>query len=228
MKGAAITALVLAALVVVAPAQAAGADIDRVTVSRSADDVITFRIEFAAPVDLIDVETVQVAIDADRNLDTGIDGLDYSLDWRGSPVLLTAVDGDEVVSEPESLEFRYEGDAASSAIAVSFAVAASDIGSPERFDFYTFVEQDGHRDIAPVHVLFSAAWTYPEDEQAAGDPYPTATYEDLTDLSLSEGGWGFVAILVAVVGGLLALGAIVAVIGWSVDRRRKRRSPPVE
>jgi hypothetical protein len=204
----------LAALAFAAPGNAANANIERVVVSRSAQDVITFRIEFAEPVALDDETRVQVAIDADRDSSTGVDGLEYSLDWLGYVSMFTAVKGEEVESEPESLKFEHTGST------VTFSIAAADIGSPDRFDFYTFVKQDGHTDIAPVHVLSSATWTYPEGDPSAGGSYPTETYEDITDGSLPEGGWG---VLVYGIGGLLALGAIVAVAGWSFERYRKRR-----
>jgi hypothetical protein len=222
VKGVAIAAVALAALVVVAPAQAADADIETVTVSRSADDVVTFRIEFARPVALDDETQVQVAIDADRDPDTGIDGLEYSLDWSGSPALLTAVDGQPSGSHPASFGFEHKG------ATVAFSIAASDIGSPEQFDFYTFIDQNSHKDIAPVHELFSATWTYPSDDVAPGEPYPTETYEDIMDNTIVEGDWSGFVWLAAIVGGLLALGAVVALIGWSIERARKRRQPPAE
>jgi hypothetical protein len=175
-----LAAVVLATLAFAPPARAADADIEHAVVSRSAEDVITFRIEFAAPVDLEDVERVQVAIDADRDLETGIDGLEYSLDYTRYASLLSAVDGDQAETRPKSLRFEHVGNV------ITFSIAASDIGSVERFDFYTFVEQDGHRDIAPVHELFSASWTYPRDGVASGDPYPTETYEDLMDNTIGR------------------------------------------
>lgn len=142
--------------------------------------VITFRKDFAEPVALDDDTKIQVAIDTDQDMGTGIGGLDYSLDWSGSPALLTAVDGDPEASQPDSLRFRHSGST------VTFSIAARDIGSPERFDFYTFIEQPGHTDIAPVHVLFSSAWTYPEDDVPDESPYPTETYERISRTSRSR------------------------------------------
>lgn len=210
------TERIAVALTALARAPAATANIEHVVVSRSADDVISFRIEFAEPVVLADDTTVQVAIDVDRDTGTGIDGLDYALDWTGYGSLLTAEDGDEVETEPESLEFDHTG------ATVTFSIAAADIGSPRRFDFYTFIEQDGHTDIAPVHVLFSDTWTYPKDDLQAGGDYPTERYEDLVDGSLSEGTWG-IGTIATVAGSLLALGALVALAGWGIERYRKRR-----
>lgn len=235
--------IVLAALLVPATASAARPDLERVVVSRTPDQRVTFRIEFAEPVELRHDTTVQIAIDADRDAATGIDGLDYSLDWRESVVseadvtimgevddalrdtitdwtkpyvLLTAVDGEAVESHPRSLTFSHDGDV------VTFSIAAADIGGTERFDFYAFIEQDGTLDEAPSHVLFSAGampWTYPRDEvPAARQPYPTQVYDDPTDTTLSEAPVG-----VLVVGALavLAVGGVVAIVGWSFERHRR-------
>jgi len=181
VHAASLVTAILASLVIAVPARAADANIDKVVVSRGFDGVIQFWLECAEPVTLDDGTTVQVAIDADRNPETGIDGIDYSLEWTGHPSLLSAVDGETVRSRPESLEVEHDGDV------VTHSIAAEDIGSPDRFDFYTLVEQHGHRDIAPVNVLFSATWTYPRSEVPAGEQYPAGTYEDLTDWSLPEG-----------------------------------------
>lgn len=188
------------------------ADIERVVVSRSVDGRLTFRIAFAELVALDYVNKVQVAIDADRDPDTGIDGLDYSLDWSGSPALLTAVNGEPEVSHAQSLGFRH------ASRAVTFSIATAEIGSPARFDFYTFVDQPGHTDIAPVHQFFSESWTYPRDDVAAGQPYPTEEYEDLNDNTLVEGDWSGPATILVIVGGVLALGAVAALAGWSIER----------
>jgi hypothetical protein len=75
-------AAVVAALL--APvARAERPNIERVVVSRSDNGVLTFRIFFAAPVIVDPDDNVQVAIDADRDSGTGVDGLDYSLDQTG-------------------------------------------------------------------------------------------------------------------------------------------------
>jgi hypothetical protein len=72
-------------------------------------------------------------------------------------------------------------------------------------------------------VLFSAGslpWTYPKDGTPdVGEAYPTETYFDNSDFTLSEQPGlfiGVIAVFVLVVGGLLAVG------GWSVQRLRKR------
>ena len=212
------TERIAVALTALARAPAADANIERVVVSRSDHDRLTFRIEFAEPVALDEETTVQIAIDADRNPDTGIDGSEYALDWTAYASMFTAVDGKEVESEPESLDFVHSG------ATVTFSIAAADVGSPRTFDFYAFSKKDGNTDIAPVHVLFSAIWTYPKDgPPAAGKAYPTQTYEDLVDGSLVEGDW---LNIVGIVMGILALGAVVTVIGLSVERLRKRRRRP--
>lgn len=233
----------LAALLIPATASAARPNIERVVVSRTPDQRVTFRIEFAEPVALRHDTTVQIAIDADRDPATGIDGLDYSLDWRESVVseadvtimgevddalretitdwtkpyvLLTAVDGEAVESHPRSLTFSHDDDV------VTFSIAAADIGGTERFDFYAFIEQDGKLDEAPSHVLFSAGampWTYPRDgAPAARQPYPTQVYQDPTDTTLSETPAGILAVGVLAV---LAVGGVVAIVGWSFERHRR-------
>jgi hypothetical protein len=235
--------VLLAALFIPATASAARPDLERVVVSRTPDQRVTFRIEFAERVTLRHDTTVQIAIDADRDPATGIDGLDYSLDWTETVVsgagisipeevedalrdtitdwtkpyaLLTAVDGEAVESHPRSLTFSHDDEV------VTFSIAAADIGSTERFDFYAFIEQDGKLDEAPSHVLFSAGaipWTYPRDGvPAARQPYPTQVYEDPTDTTLSEAPAGTLVIGLLVV---LAVGGVVAIVGWSIERHRR-------
>ena len=223
------------ALAIASTADAARPDIDRVTVSRDEQDRLTFRIFFASPVGLDPDDQLQVAIDADRDPSTGVDGLDYSLDQSGSLIgvdddrLLTAVDGEPVTSNPPELRFDYEpagfGFTASSA---TFSVPASLIGDPARFDFYVFIRVDGDLDEAPSHVLFSAGalpWSYPrEGEPGAGRAYPVETYVDGSDATLSERPR---LVLVVIVGLLFGIGALLAVGGWSVQRiRARKRSGP--
>ena len=85
MLGRLLVVVLLGALLVPATA-AAAPNLERVVVSRTPDERVSFRIEFADPVALRHDTIVQVAIDADRDAATGIDGLDYSLDWRESVV----------------------------------------------------------------------------------------------------------------------------------------------
>jgi hypothetical protein len=242
--------IVLAALLVPAPALASRPNLERVTVSRSADQRVTFRIEFARPVELRHDTTVQIAIDADRDPATGIDGLDYSLDWTETVLssadvkipdelegelrdmiirlgesysLLTAIDGEAVESHPHSLKFSHNGDL------VTFSIAAADIGDAQQFDFYAFIEQGGALDEAPSHVLFSAGaspWTYPQDGiPARDDSYPTQTYEDPTDATLSENTPLFLVVVGAVLGAVLGIGALLAIAGWGVERYRSHGRP---
>lgn len=159
------------------------------------------------------------------------DGLDYSLDEAGplfrgedGATLLTAVDGESVASSPRELRFDYEeAGYGFSAKSMTFSVPASVIGDPARLDFYVFIRVEGQLDEAPSHVLFSAGllpWTYPKDGTPdVGEAYPTETYFDNSDFTLSEQPGlfiGVIAVFVLVVGGLLAVG------GWSVQRLRKR------
>ncbi|HEX4745523.1 MAG TPA: hypothetical protein VFU99_01465 [Gaiellaceae bacterium] len=243
MLGRLLVVVLLGALLVPATAAAAPPNLERVVVSRTPDERVSFRIEFAEPVALRHDTIVQVAIDADRDAATGIDGLDYSLDWRESVVssadlsipedvakelrdaltdltkpyvLLTAVDGEPVESHPRSLTFSHADDV------VTFSIAAADIGGTERFDFYAFIEQDGELDEAPSHVLFGAGavpWTYPRDGARAGrQPYPTQVYDDPTDTTLSEAPAATLVVGALV---LLAIGGSVAIVGWSLERHRR-------
>src|SRR5262249_7336353 len=139
---------------------------------------------------------------------------------------LTAVDGEPVASYPDGLHFDYEEGALGygfSVSSVTFSAPSSLIGDPARFDFYVFIRVDGELDEAPSHVLFSAGdltWTYPNDGvPAAGEAYPTETYLDNPDFTLSERTGPFIGLVVAV---LLGIGGLVAVGGWSVQRLRNR------
>jgi hypothetical protein len=218
--------MAIASLIAPAASWAARPDLERVVVSRDEGGRVTFRVEFAAPLALSLDDTVQIAIDADRDPGTGIDGLDYSLDWSfGSAALLTAIDGEPEPSHPSSFHFTKEPGGFQTT-AMTFSIAADDIGSPRRFDFYAFVEKDAELDEAPSHVLFSAGsapWTYPTNEPETGETYPTETYVDGSDFTLSERGGLFLAL---VVGGLLGVGAILGLGGWSVERWRKRKRVP--
>jgi hypothetical protein len=214
-------------------ADAARPDIERVIVSRDEDDRVTFKLFFAEPVFVESDDQIQVAIDADRDPGTGVDGLDYSLDQSGAlfagedfAALLTAVDGKPVASYPDELRFDYDEGALGygfSVSSVTFSVPSSLIGEPARFDFYVFIRVDGELDEAPSHVLFSAGdlpWTYPKGRAPdAGDAYPTETYFDNSDFTLSEQTGPFIGVIVA---SLLVLGGLLAVGGWGVQRLRKR------
>ena len=216
-------------------------DIQRVTVRRDENGLLTFRIFFASPVTLSVGDQLQVAIDADRNPSTGVDGLDYSLDQSGllldvdNDSLLTAVDGEPVESNPPELEFEYEpARLGFSAKSATFSVPASLIGDPARFDFYVFIRVDGELDEAPSHVLFAAGdlpWTYPrEGEPDAGEAYPVETYVDGSDATLHERPRFFLVVIAVFV---FALGGLLAVGGWSVQRLRERRrsrptAPPAD
>jgi hypothetical protein len=228
--------LLVATLALAAPplADAARPDIERVTVSRDEDDRLTFKLWFADPVIVEHDDQIQVAIDADRDPGTGVDGLDYSLDQLGplfrgedSATLLTAVDGEPVASYPPELRFDYEeaNDYGFFVSSVTFSLPSSVIGDPAGFDFYAFIRVDGQLDEAPSHVLFSAGalpWTYPKDGTPdVGEAYPTETYFDNSDFTLSEQSGPFIGL---VVGFVLAVGGLLAVGGWGVQRLRKRNA----
>jgi hypothetical protein len=228
--------LLVATLALAAPplADAARPDIERVTVSRDEDDRLTFKLSFVDPVIVEADDQIQVAIDADRDPGTGVDGLDYSLDqpgplYRGEDdaTLLTAVDGEPIASNPPELRFDYEeaNDYGFFVSSVTFSLPSSVIGDPARFDFYVFIRVDGQLDEAPSHVLFSAGalpWTYPKDGTPdVGEAYPTETYFDNSDFTLSEQSGPFIGL---VVGFVLAVGGLLAVGGWSVQRLRKRNA----
>jgi hypothetical protein len=144
---------------------------------------------------------------------------DELIDLTSPYALLTAVDGKAVECHPPSLRFSHRDEV------VTFSIAAAD-GDSARFDFYAFVRQDGALDEAPSHVVFSAGanpWTYPEGGvPAAGKPYPTTSYADPADTTLSERP----QLLLALVGGVLGVGALLAVVGWDVERHRHRHRTP--
>src|SRR5262245_37222136 len=170
----------LAALGFPAAARAERPNIDHVVVSRNDDGIISFRIAFASAVTVSLDDQLQVAIDADRDSGTGVDGLEYSLDFSfGEPALLTAVNGEPVESHPSTLRVSHQTDPQGfgfSDLSTAFELPASLIGDPRRFDFYVFIRTDeGDLDEAPSHVLFSAGsspWAYPKDEREVGTTYP--------------------------------------------------------
>jgi hypothetical protein len=220
------------ALAVPARASADRPNIEHVTVSRDGEGRLSFRIDFAGSVIIGYTDHVQVAIDSDRDPGTGVDGLDYSLDWsllddEDSFTLLTAVDGEPVESNPSGLQFSRttaSGTQGFGSSSVVFSVPASTIGSPRRFDFYVFVRADGMLDEAPSHLFFSAGtspWTYPKHGKPDADTYPVETYTDGSDLTLKERP----GIVVAVIAGaVLGIGALLAIVGWGIQRRRRPRA----
>ena len=250
MRVTAVAAAVLGALVLAAPAVSAQPEIERVVVSRSADGVLTFRIEFSGPVVLGENARLRVAIDTDRTATTGNDGIDYSIDWTGRfPALLEAFADDEREADSNSLDMTNQGNV------VTFFVAASELFDLSRFDFYVYSDFGGGLgDRGSTEIPFAAgktASTYPRDDTPVpeGDAYPTETYEeageafpsgqpqtppaadaeanktydDRSGFTLSERGWTFPLVLV---GGLLGLGAIAGVTGWGIERWRRRRGVP--
>jgi hypothetical protein len=227
-----VSATVAAVLAAPAPALAERPNIERVAISEDGQGRLTFRVILARPVILDLDDTIQVAIDADRNGGTGVNGLEYSLDWTGySTALLTAVDGRPVESHPSTLRFASTGNPRPVAFSTAtFSIASAAIGDPEQFDFYVFIERDGDIDKAPSHVLVSAEaapWTYPrKGRRVPGKPHPAEVYVDGSDFNFSERGFAFVTVIAAPV---LGLGGIFALLGFGVERlrrRRKRRAVP--
>jgi hypothetical protein len=252
MRVTAVAAAVLAALALAAPAVSAQPEIERVVVSRSADGVLAFRIEFSGPIVLGEKARLRVAIDTDRTATTGNDGIDYSIDWTGRfPALLEAFANNVREADSSSLDMTSRGNV------VTFFVAASELFDLAQFDFYVFADLGGGLgDRASTEIPYTAgkaASTYPRDGTPVpeGDAYPTETYEeageafpsgqretpraadadapetydDRSDFTLSERGWTFPLVLV---GGLLGLGAVAGVTGWSIERWRRRRGVPPE
>lgn len=220
---------VLAALALPAASSAASnPNIDTVTVARTHSGTFSFTIAFQTPVRLGAGTRMQVMLDTDRNFATGIEGSEYALDYSSpsegeapAAALLTAHDGDAEESAPSSLAFTSTGRWA------RFDIDAAALGSPSRFDFWVFVEENGEVvDTAPTHVLFSSSaspWTYPpHDEVPAGADYPVETYTDLTDTSLTgSGSFPWVPILL----GVAAVGALVGIGGWAYEKLHGRTPP---
>jgi hypothetical protein len=222
-----VSATVVALLVAPAPALAERPNIQRVVVSQDGEGHLVFRVVLARPVILDLDDTIQVAIDADRDRGTGINGLEYSLDWTGySAALLRAVNGKQVESRPSTLRFTSTGNPRPFAFATAtFSIAAAAIRNPERFDFYVFVKRDGDIDEAPSHVLVSgdaAPWTFPRATKLSpGEPHAPEVYEDGSDFNLSERRTEFLGVIAAAVVGL---GGTLGLIGWGGTRLRERRT----
>jgi hypothetical protein len=207
--------------------------IDRVIVSRDASGLLRFRIVFTGLLVILDRGSrVQIAIDADRDSDTGINGAEYSLDLNGPPwersslALLKAVGGEPVVSHPPALRLGYTGDEVLDigATNMTFSIPASLIGDPRRFDFYVFTDVNGkHDQLPPQHLFFSEGLlTYPK-EPTGGDAYPVETY-----VAGSKSDDGITQVVANVLAALLGIGALVA-IAWYVRRRVNRKhaaAPP--
>lgn len=221
------------ALTTPSDARAERPNIDRVLVSRDDQGVLRFHINFASPVIIDPDDTVQVAIDADRDGGTGVDGLEYSLDVAGpvgfgppgsSLSLLTAVDGKPVASHPAALRFsRHAAGYGFSSSSMTFTIPASAMGDPRRFDFYAFIRMEGELDEAPSHVLLPAGmrpWTYPKNgEPALDEAYPVETYVDGSDITLHERPK---VVLAAAAATIVGIGAVLGAIGWSVQRLLRR------
>ncbi len=203
-------------------------DIETVVVSRDQAGMLTFVIGFAAPARLDAGTKMEVMLDTDRDSSTGIEGGEYALDYSSPghgeapyPSLFTARNGDSVDSSPHSLVFS------STPRSATFRISVYDVGDPDVFDFWVFVEQNGDLlDTAPTHVIISTyaqPWTYPTGgAPSPGQAYPVDTYEDLADGSLETSNLPWLTILLVLIGA----GAVLGIGGWTVDRIRKRRRPP--
>jgi len=83
-------------------------------------------------------------------------------------------------------------------------------------------------DDAPTHLLATPdakPWTYPKaGTPTPGSTYPVERYTDSSDVSLVDDGsfpWLYVVL------GIAALGALVGVSGWTLEKLNKRTPPPV-
>ena len=224
-------AAVLIALVALGSAHATdhtGVDIREIDVRLAEAGAIEFQIRYAEPVELPRSTVIDIFIDADGDRSTGDEGFEYAIDYsRG-------IDGRPYASvfrgvherRAAGLEFAHAG--ASS----TFTVPAGALGFPRSFtysfSFYVVMEVGGElADAAPTHVLVSSS-AQPFDVEAsdllAGT---TLTYQDLADGTPAEDP----AMLLYVAGAVLAFGAVLALVGWSVERVRTRapgriRRPP--
>ena len=200
-------------------------DIEKVAVSRDQAGMLTFAIGFASPTTLGSGTKLQVMLDTDRDSSTGTDGSEYALDYSApvegmdpTPSLLVAGEGESPSATPEFT---------STPRLATFRVSVSDIGDPDVFDFWVFV-QVGHDlvETAPTHVLISTSaqpWTYPNDGAPdAGQAWPTDTYEDLADSSLETANIPWLMILLGIVG----VAALLGFGGAAYDRWFRDRRPP--
>jgi hypothetical protein len=187
--------------------------------------VLTFAIRFASPVRLDAKTKLQVMLDTDRDSNTGTEGAEYALDYSSptgwmdpTPMLLIAGEGASRSATPEF---------SSTPRSATFRISVYDVGDPDVFDFWVFVEVSGDLvETAPTHVIISSdaqPWTYPKDgAPGAGDPYLTETYEDLSDMSLQTSDVPWTLIVLGVIGA----GALLRIGGWAYDRYRGRPTPP--
>jgi hypothetical protein len=199
-------------------------DIDEVVVSRDRAGTLTFAIKFASAATLGTDTKLQVMLDTDGNSSTGSEGAEYALDYSAAvdgmdptPALLVAGEGESMSAPP---------DFSSTPSSATFRIPVNDVGDPDSFDFWVFVEVSGDLvETAPTHVMVSTSalpWTYPKDgAPETGQPYPTDTYEDLSDTSLETSDIPWLLILLGIAGA----GALVGASGWAYERYRNRRWP---
>jgi hypothetical protein len=229
----------LAALIVLALAATAASpavstasgrpDIEKVVVSRDQAGTLTFAVGFASPTALGTGTKLQVMLDTDRDPGTGADGGEYALDYSApvegmdpTPSLVVAGEGESPTTTPEFTSTPHSA---------TFRVSVYDIGDPDVFDFWVFVEVNGDLvETAPTHVLVSTSakpWTYPEDSAPdAGQAWPTDTYQDLSDSGLETANIPWLMILLGIVGvaALLGFGG-AAYDRWFRDRRPSKPTP---
>jgi hypothetical protein len=195
--------------------------IDTVTVTRS-NGLLSFEMTFPDDFELSDDMGFLVSVNSDRDSDTGAEtsglrpGDDHRLSYQhhdGSPFVGLDVwrDGEWQDAPSASPEFTHEERA------VTLEIDASELGSPEQFEFWvaagTNLSSDNPDiDYAPSreHALLpadSGVWVFPSCGFIAADGGGT-------DPS------GRVLALLAA--GILGAGAVVGVTGWTVERIRKR------
>ena len=186
-------------------------DIEKVEVRRRAG-ALRFRVEFAKEIALEDGDGIQISVDSVP--DAGEDGDDYYFDFIrgyefGAPTFSVWEDGDWSEVEPPPVRFSLRGRDA------TFRIAARDIGNPERFGFWVVAETDFDPDgeggdYSPEHEV----WGFPSCRKT-GAPEPRAGERD-------DGEWFPLVPVAVVAGAVFALGALVAIAGWSYERIRAR------
>jgi hypothetical protein len=223
--------LVVFAATTLAPTAAASTsattrpNIRQVEVSANRYGALVFRVVYTESVTLPATTVLDVIVDADDDPNTGDEGfetvVDYSPGISSGPYvsLFTAADesGDE--SRPEGLEFVHDGPSS------TFTVPTVSPGFPASFDysfsFYVYMEIDGEFvDAAPTHVLISTTAKPFEVDASKLFAGETIIFEDLADGTPAEDS----LVLAWVIGGVLTLGAVLGLAGWSVERLRRRAS----
>ena len=139
-------------------------DIRTVVVAKSPAGMLSFRISFRHPTKLTGPAQLQVMLDTDRKLRTGVQGAEYALDYlrignhAPSAALITVHGKNSITSKPKSLRFR------STPTSATFQIASKALDKPATFGFRVFAARgDAFIDEVPLKgvAVGQAEWIYP-------------------------------------------------------------------